>query len=66
MMVSRTDIIGSNGNDGQHYLVEQVCRIIAGDGADQTLGGKMRGCKAWQQHVKQAIEIIQAVRDFDK
>ena len=58
----RIDQIGANGNDGEHYLVEKVCRIIAGDNASQPLGGYSKGKERWTIHIKQAIEIIEEVQ----
>jgi len=59
--LSRPDIVGQNGNDGEVYLVEKVCRIIAGDNANQMLGGFSKGKKRWENHIKQAMEIINVV-----
>jgi len=59
--LSRPDIVGQNGNDGEVYLVEKVCRIIAGDNANQVLGGFSKGKKRWENHIKQAMEIINVV-----
>ena len=57
--MSRIDEIGQNGNTGEHYIVEGVARIIAGDQADRVLGSKNRGKKGWELHVQQAIKILE-------
>ena len=60
---SRIDIISSNGNSGDHYKVERICRIIAGDGADSILGGYNKGKRRWENHIQQASEILEVLRD---
>lgn len=64
--MNRIDIIGSNAPDGEYYLVEKVARQIAGDCQDQKLGGQAEGKVYWELFIKQAIAVIEIVRDFDK
>ena len=64
-MVSRIDVIGQNGGDGEHYLVERVARAIAGEHADKTLRGRGAGSQQWQLHIKQAMTVIDVVREND-
>lgn len=64
--MDRIEVICSNGNDGEYYLVEKVARQIAGDCQDQKLGGISEGKCYWELFIKQAIAVIEIVRDFDK
>ena len=57
--MSRINHIGQNGNTGEHYHVEQIARIIAGDQADNALMGKNAGKKRWELYVPKAIEIYE-------
>jgi len=59
--VSRTDIIGQNGNDGLHYKVEQVARAIAGEGADLPMMGKNKGKVRWELHIDQALRVLEVL-----
>ena len=64
-MTSRIDIIGSNGGDGSHYLVERVARAIAGPDADQKLSGKRSGTRRWELHIKAAMRVIEVIENED-
>jgi len=57
-MTSRVDIVGSNGNDGSHYLVEKVARAIAGDRAEQKLGDGKLG---WELFIPNAMRVLEAL-----
>jgi len=48
---SRIDIVGSNGNDGSHYLVEKVAKVLADDPQD------------WELYVDVAIQLIGMIKD---
>lgn len=63
-MISRIDIIGSNGNEGTHYLVELVARAIAGKDANQILMGKNAGKRRYELYIDKAIEVVEIVEDF--
>lgn len=62
-MTSRIDVIGQNGNTGEHYQVEIVARAIAGDRADEVLMGKRKGITRWQLHIDQALRVLDALDD---
>ena len=64
-MTSRIDIIGQNGGEGEHYLVELVAKAIAGEHAERVLMGKQVGKRQWQLHIAQAIRAIEIVRDWE-
>lgn len=61
-MTSRIDLVGQNGNDGEHYLVEEVCRIIAGEHGDIKLMGTYLGMSRWQLFIPMALQIIERVQ----
>lgn len=65
-MTKRIDIISQNGATGEHYLVEDIARLLTGDSADMTLMGKNSGKKRWELMVPKAIEVIARVREFDE
>jgi len=58
-MTKRIDIIGQNGNEGLHYQVEDIARIIAGKDANNALMGKYQGKKRWELFIPTAIEVIE-------
>lgn len=58
-------MVGQNGNDGNHYLVELVARRMAGDMADQPLMGKFKGKKGWQLFIDVAIDVIKIVEEHN-
>lgn len=61
----RQDIIGQNGNSGLHYRVEQVARAIAGDGADDVMGGTNKGKCRWELHIDQAFRVLDVLNFVD-
>lgn len=63
--MSRIDIIGQNGNDGEHYLVEAICRVIAGEHADMKLMGNNSGKVRWQLFIPQAIKILEVISESE-
>jgi len=65
-MVSRIDIIGQNGGEGEHYLIEQIARAIAGEHADKALRGRYAGQKQWQLHIKQAMAIMEIIEEANR
>jgi len=63
-MPSRIDIVGSNGNEGSHYLVEKVARAICGEAyANQVMAGDMAGRKRWEVHIAAALRVIEVMED---
>ena len=64
-MTSRTDVIGQNGNTGEHYMVEKIARILAGDYADMKLHGKNEGKVKWHLFIPKAIEVLRVVHEED-
>jgi len=60
--MSRIDIIGQNGNEGDHYLVETVARMLAGDSQDKVLMGVHRGKTNWELFIPKAIEVIDVIK----
>ena len=59
--MSRRDIVGQNGNDGQVYIVEKIARAIAGDEADQPLGGRLVGNDRWTLSIGAATRVYIAL-----
>lgn len=57
-LTSRIDIIGLNGNDGSHYIVEKIAKIIAGDKSDEVMGGVNKGKKRWELYLNKAHDIL--------
>jgi len=47
----RIDQISQNGNDGSHYLVEKVAKVLADDPQD------------WELYVHTAIQLIGMIKD---
>jgi len=62
-MTSRIDIIGTNGGDGSHYLVEKMARKLAGTHPDLVHSGKGGVRRRWEDFVPLAIELIEVVHD---
>jgi len=59
-MTTRIDIIGQNGGDGSHYLVEKIARAICGEEQDFKMVGNKR---RWEQFVPNAIRVLGAIKD---
>jgi len=64
--MSRIDIIGLNGNEGTHYHVEAIAKLIAGDRADEALMGKNKGKKRWELNVAKAMEIVEYMEKINE
>jgi hypothetical protein len=64
-VTSRVDIIGQNGGDGSHYLVEKVARVLAGKDADMKMMGKCAGKERWELFIPLAMKVIDAVEEFN-
>jgi len=58
--LSRQDIVGQNGNDGEVYKVEKIARAIAGDRAEQQLG---EGKLGWTLFIPNAIRVMEVIED---
>lgn len=59
----RIDIVGQNGNDGEHYLIEKIARAIAGDKADYPMMGENAGKKRWELHLEQALRVRESLSE---
>ncbi len=63
----RIDIIGSNGNDGEIYLVEKIARAICGEAyADQSMGPKSTVKYRWEIHIAQAMRVLEVIEEDDQ
>jgi len=51
-------MIGLNGNDGLHYMVERVAKAIAGPGSEEHMMGRNKGRMRWELHIEQAYRVI--------
>ena len=60
-MSSRINMIGLNGGDGLHYLVERIAKAIAGEHQDYPMMGKNAGKKRWELHIDQALAVIDEI-----
>jgi len=58
---SRINMIGLNGGDGLHYLVERIAKAIAGEHQDYPMMGKNAGKKRWELHIDQALAVIDEI-----
>jgi len=54
-------MIGLNGGDGLHYLVERIAKAIAGEHQDYPMMGKNAGKKRWELHIDQALAVIDEI-----
>lgn len=54
--MSRIDTIGQNGNDGLHYLVEDIAKMIYED-------WHVTARYSWEDFVPLAMKVIERVRD---
>jgi len=59
----RIDIIGQNGGDGEHYLIEKIARAIAGEHQDYPMMGKNAGKKRWELYLKQALRVRESLSE---
>ena len=57
-LTSRINMIGLNGNEGTHYLVERIARAITGELQDYPMMGKNAGKKRWELHIDQALRVL--------
>ena len=60
-MTSRINMIGLNGGDGLHYLVERIAKAIAGEHQDYPMMGKNAGKKRWELHIDQALAVLDEI-----
>lgn len=61
----RAEVIGQNGNTGEHYLVEAVAKLLAGDNPELPLGGRNKGKMRWMLYIDTAMKVIEEVRRHD-
>lgn len=61
---TRVDIIGQNGNNGEHYLVEKMAKRLAGKDFDMMLSGKKGVRRKWEDFVPLAIELLDIAEEF--
>jgi len=65
-MTDRQDIIARNGNDGEHYIVIEVAKIMAGSGWENPLHGKNKGRKRYELYINQAMNILDYIDENRK
>lgn len=54
----RMDVVGQNGNTGEHYLVETVARAMCGPDADEYMYGLRSKKQRWEIYIRPAMRVV--------